>query len=30
MTTGFGNPLTGRDETVSGVWIRQATMENPH
>jgi eukaryotic-like serine/threonine-protein kinase len=30
MTTGFGNPLTGRDETVSGVWIRQATMENPN
>ena len=30
MTTGFGNPLTGREETVSGVWIRQATMENPH
>ncbi len=29
-TTGFGNPLTGREETVSGVWIRQATMENPN
>src|SRR6185503_603724 len=28
-TPGFAIPLTGKEETTQGVWIRQATFENP-
>ena len=28
-TPEFAIPLTGQEETVQGVWIRQATFENP-
>jgi hypothetical protein len=28
-TSGFATPLTGKEESASGVWIRQATLANP-
>jgi eukaryotic-like serine/threonine-protein kinase len=29
LTPGFAIPLSDKEETVQGVWIRQATFENP-
>ena len=29
LTPGFSIPLTGTEETTSGLWIRQATFEYP-
>ena len=28
-TPGFAMPLTDKEETAQGVWIRQATFDNP-
>jgi hypothetical protein len=29
LTPEFATPLTGSEEAVQGVWIRQLTLENP-